>query len=74
MAHRANVLKAYRDLVDLIKKMPAETRSASLKEARTMMNSNKTESDPIKSSDMLKDLVARVSFLRMATPKTHRDR
>ncbi|BDA43734.1 hypothetical protein COCOBI_04-7490 [Coccomyxa sp. Obi] len=32
------------------------------------------ETDPLKASDMLKDLVARVSFLRMATPKTYRDR
>lgn len=74
MAQRANVLRAYRELIDLIKRLPTERREATLQEARAAVRANVNETDPLKASDMLKDLVARVSFLRMATPKTYRDR
>lgn len=74
MTQRANVLRAYRELVDLIKRLPADRREVNLQEARASMRANMKETDPLKASDMLKDLVARVSFLRMATPKSYRDR
>ena len=74
MAQRANVLRAYRELVDLAKRLPAERRDASLKEARKAMRANTNEDDPVRQTDMLKELVAKVSFLRMTTPKTYRDR
>jgi len=74
MSQRANVLRAYRELIDLIKRLPLERRQASLQEAKATMRANKNEGDPLKASDMLKELVARVSFLRMATPKSYRDR
>ena len=35
---------------------------------------NREEKDPVKQTDMLKELVSKVSFLRMTTPKTYRDR
>jgi hypothetical protein len=74
MAHRANVLRAYRELVDLLKRLPPEQRGPRLQEARAAVRANSGETDALKASDMLRDLVARVSFLRMATPKTARDR
>ena len=74
MAQRANVLRAYRELLDLAKRLPIDKRYASLEEARKAMRSNQSEADPIKQTDMLKELVAKVSFLRMTTPKTYRDR
>lgn len=74
MAHRANVLRAYRELIDLAKRLPAEKRDVSIQEARKAMRANKSEADPVKQTDMLKELVAKVSFLRMTTPKTYRDR
>ena len=74
MSHRANVLRAYRELVDLLKRLPADRREAGLQEARASVRINAGERDALKASDMLKDLVARISFLRMATPKHARDR
>lgn len=74
MSQRANVLRAYRELIDLLKRMPAGRRDAGLQEARATVRANMTEADPLKASDMLKDMVARISFLRMATPKSARDR
>ena len=38
------------------------------------MRANRDEKDPVKQTDMLKELVSKVSFLRMTTPKTYRDR
>ena len=35
---------------------------------------NKGETDPVRASDQLKELYARISFLRMATPRIPRDR
>ena len=74
MAQRANVLRAYRELLDLPKRLPIDKRNASLEEARKAMRSNQSEIDPVKQTDLLKELVAKVSFLRMTTPKTYRDR
>ena len=74
MAQRANVLRAYRELIDLAKRLPSAKRDVSVQEARNALRTNRNESDPVKQSDMLKELVAKVSFLRMTTPKTYRDR
>ncbi len=74
MAQRANVLRAYRELIDLVRRLPAEKRDASLQEARKAMQADKNESNLVKQTDMLKQLVSKVSFLRMTTPKTYRDR
>ena len=74
MSQRTNVLRAYRELVDLLKRLPADQAGPRLQEARAALRANSSEADPLKASDMLRDLVARVSFLRMATPKTARDR
>ena len=74
MSHRANILRAYRELIDLLKRLPPSRREAGLQEARAAVRANASERDALKASDMLKDLVARISFLRMATPKHARDR
>ncbi len=74
MAQRANVLRAYRELIDLAKRLPSGKRNASIQEAQKAMRANRDENDPVKQNDMLKELVAKVSFLRMTTPKTYRDR
>ena len=74
MAQRANVLRAYRELIDLAKRLPSAKRDASIQEARMAVRGNREEKDPVKQTDMLKELVSKVSFLRMTTPKTYRDR
>ena len=38
------------------------------------LQANKAEADPVRASDQLKELYARISFLRMATPRIPRDR
>lgn len=70
MSYKANVLKTYRELLELIHCLPAERRAVALEEARSKLREGATESNAFKQSDLLKQLVARVSFLRAATPRS----
>ena len=73
--HRAAVLKAYRDFVDVARRSrPVAERQAKLDEVRTAIRANAGETDESKRLDLLKELVGRVGFLRIVTPKTGRGR
>ena len=68
--HRAAVLKAYRDLVDVVRRSrPVAEREAKLDEARTEIRAHAAEHEESKRLDMLRTLVARVGYLRIVTPK-----
>ena len=57
--HRGAVLKAYRDLVDVVRRSsPVEARDAVLEEARTEIRANAAETDESKRLDLLRKLVA----------------
>ena len=64
-SQRANVLRAYRELLSLAARLPAEQRAATLAEARAGVRANAAEADPGAASEQLKRLWARVGFLRM---------
>ena len=73
--HRAAVLKAYRDFVDVARRSrPVAEREAKLDEVRVAIRANAGETDESKRLDLLKQLVGRVGFLRIVTPKTGRGR
>jgi hypothetical protein len=72
MTHRANVLRAYRELVWLAGRQPAAQREATLAEVRAAIRANATERDPGASSDQLKALCARISFLRVVRSAARR--
>ncbi|KAK9839159.1 hypothetical protein WJX74_010743 [Apatococcus lobatus] len=67
--HRSNVLRQYRELLSLIKALPQEQQASALTKARATVKANSTEGDPVKASDMLRDLVKQSSFLKTITPK-----
>ena len=67
--HRSNVLRQYRELLSLIGALPSEQQAKALTQARTTVKANSSESDPVKASDMLRDLVSQSSFLKTITPK-----
>ncbi len=69
LPHRSNVLRQYRELVGLIKGLPEREQAEALEKARTRVRANSTEPDPMKASDMLRDLVKQSSFLKTITPK-----
>ena len=73
--HRSAVLKAYRDFVDVARRSrPVGERDAKLEEARARIRANAHVADEATRADMLKQLVARVGYLRIVTPKSGRGR
>eukprot|EP00884_Botryococcus_braunii_P016753 jgi/Botrbrau1/3761/Bobra.0363s0038.1 len=73
-SHKSNVFRAYRDLLDLIKRQPEPEKLSKLLEARKHMKLHMGETDPMKASEQLKELIAKTSFLRMMTPRQVGDR
>ena len=60
--HRGAVLKAYRDLVDVVRRSsPVAARDAMLEEARTEIRAHAAETDESKRLDLLRKLVARAA-------------
>lgn len=75
LRQRGQVLKAYRDFVDVVRRSrPASERESKLEEVRATVRANVNETDESKQLDLLKQLVARVSYLRIITPKSGRGR
>ena len=64
-SQRSNVLRAYRELLSLARRMPDAQRESALAEARAAVRANAAEPDAGAASDALKTLWARISFLRM---------
>ena len=64
-SQRANVLRAYRELLSLARRLPAAQRDAALAEARAGVRANAAEVNPLAASEQLKRLWGRVGVLRM---------
>lgn len=67
--HRQQVLTRYRELLRLIKRMPEQKAAAARTEAQQTVRQHKNEADPEAQLRYLKNLVARISFLRITTPR-----
>lgn len=67
--HRTQVLRAYRELLGLIKRLPGEQRAAQWAEARGAVRRHAGEAGEAERQELLKRLIARISFLRMVTPR-----
>ncbi|KAI8467975.1 MAG: hypothetical protein J3K34DRAFT_394743, partial [Monoraphidium minutum] len=68
-AHSAQVLSHYRQLIRLIQRLPAERAAAAHEEARATLRARRGERDPERALHHLKELAARIGFLRMTTPR-----
>lgn len=69
IAHRGEVLRKYKELLSLIMRLPADKCQASLQEAKTTIRERKNETNPETSLQYLKELAAKIGYLRMTTPK-----
>lgn len=67
--HRAQVLRAYRELLSLIKRLPGEQREAQWADARAAVRRHAGEAGDAERQELLKRLIARISFLRVVTPR-----
>ena len=67
--HRATVLSYYRQLLRLTARLDPEKGAAARNEARDTLRARRGEADPVAAQQHAKELAARVSFLRMTTPR-----
>jgi hypothetical protein len=67
--HRRQVLSRYRELLRLIERLPQPKAAAARQEASASLRRNQREADPQAQLQQLKQLVARISFLRITTPR-----
>jgi len=64
------VLREYRQLLRLIARIPKREQKAQMvSEARSTIRSHRSEANPAKQLDLRKLLAAKISFLRVVTPK-----
>lgn len=66
---KAAVLRSYRELLTLIKRLAPSAKAEALQNARSSMRQHAAEQDAARASDLHKELVAKIGFLRMTTPR-----
>lgn len=66
---RGNILRSYRELLTLLKRLPNDAQSAAGKEAKNEILAHRHETDSLKITDLHKQLIAKISFLRMTTTR-----
>lgn len=64
---RVNILRSYRELLTLLQRLPRDARESASKEAKAKIRAHREETDSLKVTDLHKQLVAKLSFLRMTT-------
>ncbi len=69
-----SVLRTYRELLTLIRKLPQTQRDQALVEAKSAVRAHQHETDAAKVSDLLKQMAAKISYLRVITPRTPGER
>jgi hypothetical protein len=70
VSHRAHVQSLYRTLLRYIARLPSpEQRSKALTEAQTTVRERRGEQDPQARLQHVKELTARIGYLRIVTPR-----
>ena len=64
---RSYILRSYRELLTLLKRLPSESQAAARTEAKCKILAQRNETNAMKISDLHKQLIAKISFLRMTT-------
>lgn len=64
---RGNILRSYRELLTLLQRLPRDSQLSAVKEAKAKIRAHREETDSVKVTDLHKQLVAKLSFLRMTT-------
>ena len=66
---RGDILRSYRELLTLLKRLPVDKQASAVNEAKSTVLKHSTESDSLKITDLHKQLIAKISFLRMTTTR-----
>jgi hypothetical protein len=68
-AHKSQVLSRYRELLRLIQRLPSSKAASARAEAQQTIRKRQHEADPEQQLQHLKELVAKIGFLRITTPR-----
>ena len=66
---RSNILRTYRELLTLLKRLPESTYIEEYQRVKSEIVQHRHETDALKVTDLHKQLIAKVSFLRMTTTR-----
>ena len=66
---RSNILRSYRELLTLLKRLPESTFVKEYQQAKNEIEQHRYETDALKVSELHKQLIAKISFLRMTTTR-----
>ena len=66
---RSNILRSYRELLTLLKRLPESTFVEEYQQAKNEIAQHRYETDALKVSELHKQLIAKISFLRMTTTR-----
>lgn len=64
---RGNILRSYRELLTLLQRLPRDAQLSATKEVKAKIRAHREETDSLAITDLHKQLVAKLSFLRMTT-------
>ena len=67
--HTRNVCRLYRELLILIKRLPKDKIENAWEQARREIRLHKDESDKMKASDLMKQMVVKIGYLKSITPR-----
>lgn len=73
MVDRTKVLSSYKTLLKLIQRLPAGKREGALQEARSLAQTRKSESNPETRLAYMKEMAAKIGYLRIITPRQPSD-
>lgn len=74
MPTKADILRSYRELVYLIRRLPEGSNRAALTEARQEIYKNKDVQDETKLTELHKILTSKIGFLRLSQPRRAGDK
>lgn len=64
---RGNILRSYREFLTLLQRLPKNAYLSARQEAKAKILTHRNETDSLKITNLHKELVAKISFLRMTT-------
>lgn len=67
--HARNVCRLYRELLILIKRLPKDKIEDAWTRARQEIRRHRDEQDKMRASDLMKEMVAKISYLKSITPR-----
>lgn len=74
MPTKADILRTYRELVYVVGRLPKGSRHKDLSEVKAKIRANRSAIDEAEVSDLHKQLVGKIGFLRLAHPRIAGDR